>query len=56
MNEHVKEEIIRYLIDKTPLILDMNSMNIVYDPRDIHYKIYRYIKELQDEINKLKRL
>ncbi len=54
MKEYEKEEIIRYLIDNTPMMFDMTTNDIQYDPRNIHYKIYKYIKELQEEIKKLK--
>lgn len=54
MKEYEKEEIIRYLIDNTPMILDIGDNNLKYDARNIHYKIYKYIKELQEEINRLK--
>lgn len=49
-----KEEIIRYLIDHTPMIYDMENQDLKYDTRDIHYKIYKLIKELQEEIKELK--
>ena len=55
MKEYEIEEIIRYLIDKTPLILDIERQALSYDARNIHYKIYRYIKELQEEVENLKR-
>lgn len=54
MQEYEKEEIIRYLIDKTPMILDIGDNNLKYDARNIHYKIYKYIKEQEEEIKKLK--
>ena len=43
MKEYEKEEIIRYLIDNTPMILDIGDNNLKYDARSIYYKIYRYI-------------
>ena len=55
MNEYEKEEIIRYLIDNTPMILDIERQVLSYDGRNINYKIYRYIKELQEEIEQLKK-
>ena len=55
MKEYEREEIIRYLIDNTPMIFDVESQDIKYDARNINYKIYRYIKELQDEIKRLKK-
>jgi len=55
MKEYEKEEIKRYLIDKTPMILDMADNNLKYDARSIYYKIYRYIKELEEEIKKIRK-
>ena len=55
MKEFEKEQIKRYLIDNTPMIFDMNTKDIQYDPRNINYKIYRYIKELEDELEKLRK-
>lgn len=54
MQEYEKREIIRYLIDNTPMLLDMEKQDLKYDARNINYKIYRYIRELQEEIKKLK--
>lgn len=54
MQEYEKREIIRYLIDNTPMVLDMEKQDLKYDTRNINYKIYRYIRELQEEIKKLK--
>lgn len=55
MKEYEKEEIIRYLIDNTPMILDIGDNNLKYDARSIYYKIYKYIKELEEEIKKLRK-
>lgn len=54
MQEFEKREIIRYLIDNTPMILDIEKQDLKYDARNINYKIYRYIKEQEAEIKKLK--
>lgn len=55
MKEYEKEEIIRYLIDNTPMVLDIEDNNLKYDAKNIHYKIYKYIKELKEEIKKLRK-
>ena len=47
-----REEIIRYLIDNTPMILDMENQDLKYDPRNINYKIYKYIRELEKKIGR----
>lgn len=52
MKEYEKEEIKRYLIENTPLVLDMEHEDIRYDARNINYKIYRYIKELEEKKEK----
>lgn len=54
MKEYERHEIIRYLIDNTPIIFDMEKQDLKYDARSIYYKIYKYIKELEEEIKKLK--
>lgn len=55
MQEYEKKEVIRYLIDNTPIILDIENKDLKYDTRNINYKIYKYIKELQEEIKELKK-
>ena len=54
MQEYEKEELKRYLINNTPMILDIGDNNLKYDARSIYYKIYKYIKELEEEIKKIK--
>lgn len=41
-------EIMKYLLDKIPIILDLEKQDLVFDKKDIHYKIYRYIYELKE--------
>lgn len=48
----MEEEIKRYLIDHTPMTFDIEKQVLKYDTRDIHYKIYKYIKELEEKIKK----
>lgn len=52
MKEYEREEIIRYLLEKTPMILDMESQELKYDGRNIYYKIYRYIKMLEEKFKR----
>lgn len=54
MKEYERHEIIRYLIDNTPIIFDIEKQDLKYDARSIYYKIYKYIKGLEEEIKKLK--
>ena len=41
-------EIMKYLLEKIPLILDMEKQDLVFDKRDIHYKIYKYIYDMKE--------
>lgn len=54
MNNEDRKEIIRYLIDNTPLVLDMEKNDLKYDNRNIYYRIYKYIKELEERIKEKK--
>ena len=49
MKDYEKEEIKRYLIENTPMILDLETNDLKYDARSIYYKIYKYIKELEEK-------
>lgn len=49
-----REEIVRYLIDNTPIIYDLENQDLKYDSRSIYYKIYKYIKELEEKIKEKK--
>ena len=55
MNEYEKKEVMRYLIDNIPVLLDIDKQDLKYDVRDIHYKIYKYIKELQEDLKTLQK-
>jgi len=44
-----REEIIKFLVDNTPVILDVEKQEFAYDKTSIYYKIYRYIKELENK-------
>lgn len=52
MNSYEIEAIKRYLIDNTPMIFDLETQDLKYDGKDIHYKIYKYIKELEEKVKK----
>ena len=47
-----RDIIIRYLIDNTPMILDMKTQDLKYDARNINYRIYKYIKDLEDKLKR----
>ena len=40
------KEIYEFLKDHIPLIVDMDSRDLVYDKRSIYYKIYKYLYNL----------
>ena len=48
MDKYERKRILQYLLDKIPVILDIEKQDLKYDTRDIHYQIYKYIKELED--------
>lgn len=55
MMQFEKDEVIRFLIDNTPMTFDLKTNDLKYDNRSIYYKTYMYIKELQEEIKQLKK-
>ena len=54
MKEIEYMEILEFLKEKTPLILDMEKEDIRYDEKSMYYKIYKYIYELRKETKRLK--
>lgn len=50
-----KEEVMEYIINKIPLRLDLRMNGLKYDTKNIYYKIYMYIVQLQEEIKDLKK-
>ena len=42
-------EIMRYLLDRIPIILDLEKQDLVFDKRDMNYKIYKYIYDLKEK-------
>ncbi len=51
-NEEIKQ-LMEFLKSKVPLQFDMNVQNLKYDDNSPYYKIYKYILELKEKINKL---
>ena len=47
-----EKEIMRFIQDKIPIILDIESQELKFDTRSIYYKIYKYIYELREENKK----
>lgn len=54
MTTFEREEIVRFLINSTPMMLDLEKEDLKYDSFSMYYKIYKYIKELEEEIKKLR--
>ena len=48
MDKYEIKLIKQYLLDKIPIKLDLKKQDLIYDTRNIHYKIYKYIKELEE--------
>ena len=36
-----------YLLNKIPMVVDMDSNDLKYDTKNIYYQIYKYIRELE---------
>ena len=47
-----REEIVKFLKDNTPVVLDLEKQEFTYDKNNIYYKIFKYIKELEKERDK----
>ena len=43
----MREEIVKFLKDNIPYVIDLDSQDIKYDKTNIYYKIFKYIKELE---------
>ncbi len=53
MNE-LGQEVKRYLLNRIPITYDMGKQDLKYETYDIHYKIYKYIRDLEQEIKELR--
>ena len=54
MEEKEYKEILEFLKNKTPLMLDLDYEDLRYDEKSMYYKIYKYIHDLREENKKLK--
>ena len=43
-----EQEILSFIINNIPLVLDIEKHDLKYDTRNIYYKIYKYIKKLKE--------
>lgn len=41
-----------FLLDRIPIVVDLDSGDLKYDTKNMYYKIYKYILELQRKGNK----
>lgn len=46
-----RELIIKFLIDNMKVELDIEKLEFRYNKYDMYYRIYKYIKELEDSKN-----
>ena len=42
-----RKEIVKFLLDNTPVVLDVEKMDLKYDKSSIYYRIYKYIRDLE---------
>ena len=47
-----REQIVKFLLDNTPVVLDIDNQDLKYDRYNIYYRIYKYIRELEKESGK----
>lgn len=53
MNDDFEFRIIsEFLLDKIPMVLDMEKQDLKYDSRSMYFKIYKYILKLREEVKK----
>ena len=48
MNKEYKE-IMQFLMDHIPIILDLEKQDLKFDTRSMYYKIYKYLYELKEK-------
>ena len=46
-----RELIVKFLLDNTPVVLDIDNQDLKYDKYNIYYRIYKYIKELEKKVS-----
>lgn len=47
-----RELIVKFLLDNTPVLLDIDKQELRYDKFSIYYRIYKYIRELEKGVAK----
>ena len=48
------KEVLKFIQDQIPMILDLEKQDLKFDTRSNYYKVYKYIYELQEENKRLK--
>lgn len=43
------KEIMQFLLDHIPIILDLDKQDLKFDTRSMYYKIYKYLYELKEK-------
>ena len=43
------KEIMQFLMDHIPIILDLDKQDLKFDTRSMYYKIYKYLYELKEK-------
>ena len=43
------KEIMQFLMDHIPIILDIEKQDLKFDTRSMYYKIYKYLYELKEK-------
>lgn len=43
------KEIMQFLMDHIPIILDIERQDLKFDTRSMYYKIYKYLYELKEK-------
>lgn len=54
MKESERQEVLKFIKNRIPMYLDLDTFDLKYDTTNIYYKIYKYIKELQEDLKDLK--
>ena len=54
MTETEYERIVEFLKDNTPMILDIEKEQLMYDEKNMYFRTYKYLYKLKEEYKKLK--
>jgi len=54
MTETEYERIVEFLKDNTPMMLDIEKEQLMYDEKSMYFRTYKYLYKLKEEYKKLK--